>query len=337
MGDTYTKLDLFKIYIFNDIKDFNFKRIAHFLKIYFNNLIRKTPFTLMVETSNLCNFTCETCPTERSIINRPRAPMSFSTFKKVIDNSKDYIYKVLLHWTNEPLTNRNLDLFIRYCKMNKLFTEFSTNVALLNEEVSRRLLLAGLDKIELCFDGITRESFKAFRGSDSFEVVKNNIINFVKLRNELKANTYIEVQTIANKFNQHELPKIEEFVRKTGVDKLFVKTFGLVSTHYTDEERHKLMKKYLPDKAGVKRRYKDPASSVTTRPSCSNVKDSIPVTLDGRVTICCIDYTSKYYLGDLTKSKLPDLLRNPKAREIIKKGSNVNLPICRNCVMPDGS
>ena len=336
MGDTYSKLELLNIYVFNDLREFNFGRVAHFINIYLKNLMGLRPFTIMLETSNLCNYTCETCPTKRDLIDRKRIPMSFDVFKKVIDNSKDYVYKVLLHWTNEPLTNRNLDIFIRYCKKNNLFTEFSTNGAMLNEEVSRRLLLAGLDKIEICLDGITRESFEAFRGADELEVVKMNIINFVKLRNSLKANTYIEIQTIANKFNQNELKKIEEFVRKAGVDKLFIKTFGLVSTHYSDSERKMLMKKYLPDKAGVKRRYVDVNSTTSKRPSCSNVQDSIPVTVDGRVSICCVDFASKFYLGDLTKHKLPDVLNSIKAQAIIKEGSNVNLSICKNCVMPDG-
>lgn len=327
---TYTKFDLFKIYILNDLFDLNIKRVFHFLKCFFyNKIIKKRPFSIIVETSNLCPYNCPTCPTPRNLIKRPMKNMDFDIFKKIIDNSKNIIYRAILHWTNEPLTNPNIDKFIIYAKKNNLFTEFSTNGYLLDDRISKKLLLAGLDKIEICLDGITKESYKKFRGIDCVEKIKMNIKRFVKLRDKMNKKTIIEIQTIINKYNESEIDKIKQFVKEVGADYHFLKTFGLAGYFLKKRERDYLIKRFLPKHSKI-RRYDEKGKPKEIIP-CEFIKNTIPVMMDGSVSICCVDFEPRYCLGDLAKENLWNILKKQKTKNMEKKARNKELLICKYC------
>jgi radical SAM protein with 4Fe4S-binding SPASM domain len=333
MSKVYNALELFKKYAKQDIHDLNFPRIFHMARAYLRYKTGRAPFTMMIETSNLCNFNCETCPTPRKLINRPRKSMSFEIFKKIIDNSKDVVHNILLHWTNEPLTNPEIDRFVSYCRKNNLFTDFSTNAVLLNENAARKILNAKLDKITICLDGMSKKTFKDFRGQDKFETVVKNIKKFMQLKKELNAKTFVEIQFIANRFNQNEIEKIKKFSKENKIDKLFIKTFGLCGYFYTPKERAYLLNKFVPTRKDVAKRFseKDCSLLVENTRKCEAPKTTICVTVEGDIAICCYDFTGKFLYGNLVREKLKDILNSKKARGIISQGIKRKLGVCKNC------
>jgi len=296
----------------------------------FKNKFTKKPIKMLVETSNLCNINCESCPTPRRLIKRERKNMAFSDFRKIIDNSKDIISKVILHWTNEPLTNPELPDFIRYCKNQGLKTYLSTNGILLNKKVSKELIKSGLNEIDICLDGMSRESYKYFRGVDKFEIVENNIEEMVKIRNELNSKILIKLQFIITKKNESEIKEFEEYCKKLKVN-YFIKTFALVKVNNTEEERERLFKKFLPNKTNLSRY--NISHELKRKPKrCNAPYVSFAVTVDGDIVPCCFDFQGNFIYGNIIKDKLSEILKSEKAIRIRKLGYERKLEVCKLCL-----
>ena len=259
--------------------------------------------------------------------------MKFEDYKKIIDNSKDIIDRVSLYWTNEPLTHKDIGKFIRYAKKNKLITYISTNTSLLTEKVARDLLEAELDVITVCMDGMSRESYREFRGADDFEIVKSNIINLTRLKRELNARTTVRLQFILNKYNQDEVDSVISFAEKHGVDELALKTFGLPGYFYGEEGRQRLIKKFLPTKKGIDKRFNEEDYSLIKKDptKCDGPTSGVSVTVEGDIALCCYDFTAKHIYGNLIRHKLRDILASQGAKKILAGGENMQYEICQNC------
>ncbi len=335
MGKVYGLIDLFRKYLIRDISTASFSRIIHLLKSYYNHKTRKRPFTMMLETGNLCNFQCETCPTPRDRIKRPRKNMDFNTFKKIIDNSAEVIHNLNLYWTNEPLLNPELPKMIAYAKSKNLYTDISTNASMLTKKKSKQLIKSGLNKITLCLDGVTKKSYESFREGSNFEVVKNNIINFCKIKREIKSLVpFVELQFIINKFNQDEIEDIKRFAKKNYINKLHLKTFGLVGFLYSNKKRLQLLEKFAPSKEIYSRFEKLPKGEYKIKKQsayCSSPTMAISVTINGDIAVCCDDFQARYTYGNLIKNRLTDILKAKKAKSILNAGIRRKLPICKNC------
>jgi radical SAM protein with 4Fe4S-binding SPASM domain len=324
---------LYNMYFRKLVDTNNYSAAFTRLKKHAHHRIFKTPIALIVEITNLCNYACETCPTKRDLITRPKVLMSFENFKKIIDNSKDIVDRVALYWTNEPLTHKDIGKFIKYAKDNNLITNISTNTSLLNEKISRDMLEAGLDVITVCMDGMSRESYENFRGADDFEVVKENIIKLTEIKNELNSKTVVRLQFILNSYNQDEVDGIEAFAEEHGIDELALKTFGLPGYFYGESERNRLVRKFLPTKKGVDKRFDDENLTLIKKnmTKCDGPISGISVTVEGDIALCCYDFTGKHIYGNLVNENLKDILKSENAKKIIEGGENMQYEICQNC------
>ena len=65
------------------------------------------PIRLWVEASLSCNLQCAMCP-NKDIPASEKGIMSFSLFKKIIDEAKDFVSDIFIHHRGESLLNPNL-------------------------------------------------------------------------------------------------------------------------------------------------------------------------------------------------------------------------------------
>ena len=88
-----------------------------------DNLPLDTPWSMMIDPSNLCNFKCIFCPTgDKELLksyNRPGGIMSYSMFCKIVNGLSDFDEKLKvlnLVKDGEPLANGNFCKMVRYAK-----------------------------------------------------------------------------------------------------------------------------------------------------------------------------------------------------------------------------
>jgi len=115
--------------------------------------INDFPNILTIESSSACNINCEFCWIRNLDKSTKRGNMDFATFKKIIDDTKNFCTTVQLQWRGEPMVNRELYKMVEYTTKNHIFSSLSTNASLLDPKTADNLLKAGLDEVALALDG----------------------------------------------------------------------------------------------------------------------------------------------------------------------------------------
>ena len=325
---------IFKRYIVYDLLEGKITRIIHFVTIAIRSRISPITFAFLLETGTVCNLKCPTCPTPRHLINRPIKNVDLETFKRIIDNIHKDTYFLSLFWTNEPLLNPHMPEMIRYAKSKNLYTCISTNATTLDAKTSKKLLDSKLDEIYLCLDGLTKESYEAFRTGARFETVYKNIVDFLTMkRNGHYRRPYTVLQFIVNRQNQNQIDEIKGFVREYGVDELALKSFGLPA-HIPKEEREKLGNLFIPIGNAKSRYHVDSEGEVSTEAKhCSLVDNHIACLMDGRLSICCYDINGKHIYGSLLENRLTDLLTAAIEQVLIYGEQRCGFELCKECAM----
>lgn len=327
---------LLKRHVFNQLNFRDYKKILHYFWIILKNKLLGYPRLAIIETGTTCNLQCPTCPTPRSMLGRPSALMHVGDFKKIIDHLKDAVHVVLLYNTNEPLLHPHLSEMINYADSKKLYTMISTNATLLNRHKTDELLNSGLDEILLCLDGMSKAAYEPFRQGARFDLVLENIKYFCEEKQRRKlTKPFTELQFIITKLNQREIPLVEEFAQKNGIDRLRKKSLSIGQYAYAEPLRSQLIEKFLPNMSEVKNKYiVDQSGKVNHKHKldyCNAVDNQISVLVDGRLALCCYDIKGEYIMGDLMSFSFKDIWRNNDTKQKIKIARKRGFPLCDKC------
>lgn len=332
-------LNVFYWFIWYNLWHKEAKKVFHLFKSLAKHVFLKTPYAVIIETGNTCNFNCPTCPTPRQKIFSRRKPelMSLDKFKKIIDNIKDYVHIVYLYNSNEPLLHPDIVEMIKYASGNNLHTMISTNASLLNEKMAEKLLDFGLGEIRLALDSLKKESYEQFRVGGNFEMVKKNIENFCQLKQKLgKKRPIVTLQFILNRLNQDEIPAIKEFVKENKIDKLYIKPFILSEYAYSKEEIKNLGEKFLADKDIYDEEIVYKKDEQGLRPKmefkkCPDVNRVFTILADGHAVMCCFDLVGDYSYGEMDKTGLKTLWNSDKVEKMRKIAYKRQYPLCKVC------
>lgn len=294
-------------------------RFANRLALLKSYLLRKSkvdgyPVTVTLESTAKCNLYCPMCPREEYYF-APR-DMRFDLFRKIVDEGKDHLEFVVPYGIGEPLLNPALFEMIKHCKSHGLKTGISTNATLLDEERSRKLIESGLDYIIFAFDGATPEVYEKYRRGAKFDKVRANILNFLRIKLELKADIYCIVQMVRLRENQHQIKDFIKMWSIPGIDSVRIKE---------DEVR-------LGDTA-----VENGKSAGPPRNPCHLLwRGPMYVRYDGLVWPCCYSYKSKP-IGDLKQKTLAEVWNSPemvKLRQAHISGKLDGYPDCQHCLAP---
>lgn len=330
---------VFRWFVWYSLLHGEFGRVWHLFMSLSKHVFLKSPYAVIIETSNTCNFHCPTCPTPHKKIYERRKPqfMDFELYKRIIDNIKDYVHIVYIYNSNEPLLHPRIVEMAEYAAKNNLHTMLSTNCSLLDEPMAERLLSSGLGEIRFALDSLKKEPFEKFRRGGDFETVKKNIEYFCKRKKELKRKRPITtIQFILNKLNQDEVQDIKKFVRDHEIDKLYIKPFILSEYAYSEERIKELAEEFYPnkdiiDEAVVYKKDEHGLSPKIEFKKCPDVKRVFTVLADGRAVMCCFDLLGDYVYGLMGDVKLKDLWWDPKVRQLRRAAHGRSLPLCDKC------
>jgi len=242
------------------------------------------PQRMYIESTNVCNLRCVMCPTGRQEIERRKGFMDFDLFTRIVDEMAAHVETTTLHIWGEPLLHPRLLDMIAYCRDHNLRCEISTNATLLDEEKALGIINAGLDKIYLCLDGVTKETYEAVRRRASFETTHRNIRRFLELRKEHgRTRPQVNLQIIQMSKTQAE---VDDFVRNwtiEGVDRINVKPFDSWAGQV--DEINSLQ---TENHDGLLPRY-----------ACPNLWYHVHIYWDGSLAMCDRDFNVAHPLGNV--------------------------------------
>jgi MoaA/NifB/PqqE/SkfB family radical SAM enzyme len=260
----------------------------------------ETPFVLLIDPSNLCNFRCKFCPTGNQDLirktGRYQGNLDFNLFKKIIDDLKEFSepIKVLrLYKEGEPLINPHFSEMIKYAKDSKrvLRVDTTTNGALLNKEINRKMVNAGLDQINISVNGMSSEQiYKFTKAKVDFEEYCSNIRDLY----ENKGNCDIYIKAIRQNLSSEEQSK-------------FFKIFGDVSDRIFLENLSPAWPEFKFDGLEMTFNAGHYGQSITKRQVCPYIFYIMVINSDGKTSLCVGDWKHQLSYGDTNTQSVKDI------------------------------
>ena len=303
------------------------KKISSFFdlaRIYLSYSLKLTscnyyPSRIWIESSSRCNLKCRFC-VNKDLSPDMRGDMDLELFKRIIDEITGKVYDINLFHRGEPLLNRNIVSMVSYAVRKGIKTRIHTNATLLDKDLSRKLILAGLDLISFSFDGYTKEEYEKNRSSAKFGENLCRIVDFLKIKRELRTK---KPYTIIQVIDQKEKLSESETRRQR---RIFLRNFKNLPLN-------KIVTRNPHNWGGLlelnKQRKSDSKKSLCTFPWYS-----LTVFYDGRVFLCPQDFEGRICLGNLNNERLSDIFNGKiiKAmRDTFISGKIENVIPCNNC------
>ena len=266
------------------------------------------PEIVQIESTNICNAKCVFCP--RDEMHRKQGIMNFDLFKKVVDECAELgITHVRVHNYGEPFVDRKLVEKIRYAEQKGIReVGMISNGSLINEQVARGMIEAGLDAINISVDASGKEVFESTRLGLKYDKVIANIERIVRIRAELgKKRPKLILSFVRQNNSVDEQAFIEHW--RNIADKI----------HITD----------LHNWGGTLNQESD------VNYPCYRPWLTFTVLWDGRVSLCCADFDGHTILGDMTTSSIRDIWNGESYRAVRREHLESGGPdVCRSCDLP---
>ena len=183
-----------------------------------------------------------------------------------------------------------------------------SNGSLINEQVARGMIEAGLDAINISVDAAGREVFESTRIGLKYDKVIANIERLVRIRAELGRTRPKLILSFVRQNNSADEQAFIEHWRNIA-DKI----------HITE----------LHNWAGTLNHESD------VNYPCYRPWLTFTVLWDGRVSLCCADFDGKTVLGDLNTQTIEEVWNSEPFRAVRREHLESGGPdVCRACDLP---
>ena len=321
-------------------KYINFRKIKNYGELFLSylqsdtkNFIRKKilPSFISIEATNFCNLQCPECPvgTSKKQQNNKKV-FDSDLFHKIITELKPTLTHVILYFQGEPFLHNHLTDLINFIHTANIYCSTSTNGQFLTKEISKKVVLSGLDKLIVSIDGSTQEIYEKYRVGGQLKKAITGIEEINYWKKELNSPTpFIEIQFLVLKTNEFQIPEMKKLAKRLKADKLSFKTAQL----YNYENGNELMptqskySRYKQTDSGnfeIKRKQKN---------RCWRMWSGAVINTEGEVVPCCFDKKSEHSYGNLYTHSFSEIWHNKKAscfRESILENRK-QYEMCRNC------
>ena len=294
-----------------------------------------SPLFVSVEPAAVCQLRCPACPVglrtpEVSKSRDVERMMSLDIWHRILAEIRDTAFIIQFYFQGEPLLNKDLPQMIREAHEAGLYTIVSTNAQAMTPEMAEQLVASGLDRIIISMDGLTDESYNAYRIGGSLEKTKA-ALRFLREAKDRTPYTVhhtpiIELQCLRLKTNENEWAEFKRVYKNLGADRLVFKTAQL----YDYADGHPLMpsdprySRYIQGSDGRYHRR-------SLRKGCFRVWSGVVISTDGAVLPCCYDKAHEHAYGNILTTSLRELFHNDQARTFRRAAFEQSPAICQEC------
>jgi radical SAM protein with 4Fe4S-binding SPASM domain len=295
------------------------------------------PLEVWIEPTNHCNLRCVKCPHTVGL-KRAKGFMEPAAFRRVVDEITPYAFTVSLHLGGESLLHRGFPDLVAYAAGRGLRTILHTNVTLLTESLSRRLVASGLDLISFSMDGEDGETYAAVDLGGNFGKCLENIRTFLRVRAESGRRRPLAVVQYLRVLPGMSPDPARSPLLALGADYLRVADAHAWSGAFAASSRD--LVPVRPFEAVRDGRGRGPTSGAKAATDgdgyapCHNLWYGIAVFWNGDVAPCCMDMEGEYPVGNLSTSRLLDLWNGDRIvslrRAQVERRMD-DLTLCRDC------
>ena len=323
----------------NFLSKMNWSKVANALKIlssyYYAKLsgkptIKGLPMSISVEPTTSCNLRCPECPSGLRSFTRPTGMLDNQQYQGIVDQLANKLLYLLFYFQGEPYLHPQFTEMVKYANSKGIYTATSTNAHFLNDEMAKKTVESGLDRLIISIDGTTQETYQSYRVGGKLEKVLEGTENIIKWKKKLKSKTpHVIFQFLVVKPNQHQIQEVQALAKSLGVNEVGLKTAQI----YDYEHGSELMPTI--DKYSRYRKTTDGSYEVKTGTtnSCWKMWHSCVITWDGQVVPCCFDKDAEHSLGQLQENSFKEVWQS-KAYQDFRQSllqSRDQIEMCQNC------
>jgi pyruvate-formate lyase-activating enzyme len=238
-------------------------------------ILSEMPRRVLINFSTACNLRCPHCFLHGSEKERKRIKhgvMKPSEVEKIVDEIAPWRSLVQPNLWSEPLLAKHLKEYVTLMKDRVLPVNMNTNGLLLTEELARFFCDVKLDTILFSIDAMTPETQKKVRGIEAIDRIVGNVDMMLAIRGNALYPRIGTSFTVTND-NEHELEAFVDY----WIQKVDLVRVGLVLEKETGF--------YV--KPGVERL------------PCPMLYDTMPIQVNGDVSICCLDSLGDFIVGNV--------------------------------------
>ena len=289
------------------------------------------PLSISFEPTTSCNLRCPECPSGLRAFSRPTGMLQNDFFRTTINEIHEHLMYLIFYFQGEPYLNPDFLNMVAYAHSKKIYTATSTNAHYLTDEMAKKTVESGLDRLIISIDGTTQDVYKQYRVGGNLEKVIEGTKNIIKWRKELNSKTpFVFFQFLVVKPNEHQIEDIKKLAKEIGVDEVRFKTAQVYDYENDPNNLIPLNNKYSrykKDKTGKQ----VPKNKMVNR--CWKLWHANVITWDGLVVPCCFDKDAIHKMGDLKSNSFKEVWKSnayKKFRTEIGTGRK-NIDICSNC------
>lgn len=301
--------------------------------------VRHLPVFVSVEPANFCQLRCPECPVGMAgghPQNGKAELLRHEVWETLLQEITPYAHTIQFYFQGEPLLNPDLPRMIHEAHKAGLYTIVSTNAQAMTQDYADALVRSGLDRIIVSLDGISPQSYNAYRAGGDIGKAREALRLLHAAKQSLKSRTpVIEWQCLRLRTNEHEWAEIRRVYRQWGADRLTFKTAQL----YDYADGNPLMptdsrySRYAKGKDGHYRLKKPLWRRLWhIAAPCYRLWSGCVVTTSGEILPCCYDKAHAYSFGNIIATPIAALFRSDKAnafRRSVLRGTDIH--ICSNC------
>lgn len=245
------------------------------------------------EVTDNCNASCIMCPRDKHEHGREHGFMDQKKYELSIDEIKRLgAKKVVLTGFGEPMLDKKLEDKVAYATQQGLSTYIISNGSALTRARSRRLVEAGLSEMRISFYGMRPETYNAVMQGLDFERTKANVLEFLKIRDEIGGGTRLQISYLEMSENEIDTDAFREFW----------------------EPRVNAIEIWRPHNFGDGRNFRARLDD-SQKTSCGRPENGpLQIQWNGEVIPCCYDYNNQIILGNAFESSVLDILNGEKYR-----------------------
>lgn len=300
-----------------------------------------TPFTLLIDPTNACNFKCTFCPTgDKQLlkkVGRPIGLMNFDLFRKIIDDLDGFehkLKKLQLYKDGEPLLNKQLPKMIAYAKSRGVaeVIETTTNGSLITPKIAEAIIDSGLDRIRISVEHVSNMGYREITKTEqTYDAILDNIRLLHKTKKQKKSSLHIHTKIVDSGLTEYEKQKFysdfSPFSDTMNVDGLMdwggADTHGRVFSLSTNPERSI--------------NNVEPLSQ--NRLVCSAPFKGMAINFNGQASVCCVDWSLETIVGNVAETSILEIwngeaMRNFRIKHL--RGLRSQLTACASCKYMQG-
>ncbi len=288
------------------------------------------PISISIEPTTSCNLRCPECPSGLRSFTRPTGMMNKELFESVMNQLAPTLSYLIFYFQGEPYLHPNLLEMVRMAAQQKIYTATSTNAHFLTDEIAKKTIESGLDRLIISLDGTTQETYQSYRIGGKLDKVIEGAKNILRWKKELKSKTpHVIFQFLVVRHNEHQIDEVKKLAKELGVDEVKLKTAQI----YDFENGSDLIP--VNDKFSRYKKKSDGHYAIKSGllDECWKMWHSCVITWDGKVVPCCFDKDAHFVLGDLTKSSFKEIWEGRKYLDFRNSlfTSRSEIEMCRNC------